>query len=240
MLFYILFLPHFSFSKENVLKISTLEWPPYVISNQKDLGFFCVIVKSILKKIGYESQIEVMPWARALHLVENGSYDGIIPAYYSKERAHYLLYSDPIYYSKIVLFKRKKSNIKFNKLSDLKNYSIGVIRGGVTSEEFDNASYLKKEEAASDERNIVKLCKNRIDLLNGDLEVIKYISSNFYRECYDKIEPLETPLNVQSLSLALNKNVPNAEKIIKNFNIELKKYIEQNEINKIYNKFVPR
>ena len=225
------------FPAEKVIKLSTLEWPPYINIKQKNFGFFGEVVKNVLKKIGYETQIDVMPWARALYLAEKGSYDGIIPTYYSKERAEFFLYSDPVYITKIVLFKKKDKRINFNKLSDLNKYTIGIVRGSVTSAEFDSANYLHKEEASNDERNIAKLCHDRVDLINGDLEVIKYLSFHNYKKCYKNIEPLQNSLNVIGISLALNKNTPNAKEIIRKFNIELKNLKDQNEIKKIYVKY---
>ncbi len=66
-----------------------------------------------LKKMGHESVVKLVPWKRALKMVETGKADGIIDAGFNEKRAKYMYYPpENIYLEEIALFKRKSDNFK--------------------------------------------------------------------------------------------------------------------------------
>src|SRR5690606_41510265 len=54
------------------IKLATLEWPPYVGKKLKQQGYVHEVVVTALERVGYEVQIQYVPWPRALREVSLG------------------------------------------------------------------------------------------------------------------------------------------------------------------------
>lgn len=79
--------------------------------------------------IGYRLDISSVPAKRALLMVENGLVDGIYPYTHNEVRSNTAYFSNPISVIDTVLFKRKSSEISWERLSDLLPYRIGSNAG---------------------------------------------------------------------------------------------------------------
>ena len=112
-------------------------------------------------------QLTSLPWKRALISARNG--EGFLyGASKNPERAGYLKFSEPIYSDSVWLVKRCDNSLKFEHLYDLKDKSIGVIRGASYGEEFDRAANVifKAELDANDNQaRFAKLLKKRTDAM---------------------------------------------------------------------------
>jgi len=218
------------------IKLASLEWPPYVGTKLSQYGFTSEIVKEIFNKAGYKVKYNFMPWARVLKCVERGNYDAAYPAYFSKERAEKYAMSEPIAHGPLVLFKRKSDSIKFTKLIDLKPYKIGVVRGYVNTPEFDNAAYLNKEAVNSDEQNIKKLLKRRIDLAVVDKYTGLYLIKTKDLDPQKELNFIDRALENKTLHVAFSKKLPNYQKIVEQFNSTLKELQKDNTLTNIIEK----
>ncbi len=209
--------------KGNVIKIASLNWAPYTGENLKDYGIVTKKVKKIFSKMDYEIEISFMAWKRVLYEVEQGNYDVGCPAYYSEERAKKYIMSDKIMDTPLVFIKNKTSKIEYNKLEDLKDYKIGVVRGYVNTKEFDNASYLNKFEGSSDIQNLRLLASKRLDIVVIDKIVAKnLISEN--NEFKNKFIFIEKPLDNKPLHLLFSRKNKNNLELVENFNKILKEF----------------
>ncbi|MFM8455093.1 MAG: substrate-binding periplasmic protein, partial [Gammaproteobacteria bacterium] len=165
-----------SWADKPLIKLSTLDWPPYIAekldpeSGKK--GYVYDIIQAVMKEAGYEVQILFFPWARTVSAAKAGETDGYFPEYFV---AHdWCKLSDAFPGGPLGLYKRKDFRIAFSvdprmnqeqALKDLKQYNFGVVRDYVNTEVFDKANYLKKEESVSDENNLRKLSNRRIDFV---------------------------------------------------------------------------
>ena len=108
--------------------------------------FFVEITREAFKRVGYDININWVPWKRAQELSFSGKYDALLGCYYTEERAKKLEYSAPVSSTEVVFFELKGRNITFSSLRDLSPYTIGVVRGYANTDEFDASDYLKKVE----------------------------------------------------------------------------------------------
>ena len=99
----------------------------------------------------------------------------------------------------LVFCKKKGADVSYKTLQDLKPYRIGVVRGYVNTPEFDAADYLRKDIANSDELNLRKLLKGRVDLVVIDKFTAQHILSTAIPEGVDAIEFLEPHLQEKPL-----------------------------------------
>ncbi len=110
---------------------------------------------------------------------------------------------------------RHKNPIIFEKIEDIKPYSVGTIRGSNATSILKNAG-IKTEESAK-ESQIKKLYRGRVDLaLMGFLTGEKLIKE-FYPNKINGFKILNKPLMELPSSICFNKKFPNSEKFIKHF-----------------------
>jgi polar amino acid transport system substrate-binding protein len=218
---------------ENLLSFATLEWEPYIGENLPSQGYVAEVVRLAYEKSGYGVNYKFMPWARVVKMTKEGKFDGYLPEYYADELKESFLVSDPFPGGPLGLFKRKNETIEYKTIQDLKPYRIGVVRGYVNTKEFDEANYLKKEEANDDLTNFKLLLKKRIDLVVADKLVGGYLISKELPENKDDIEFISPPLEVKNLYLCISKKVPDAEKKLEMFNKGLKELEKEGTLNLI-------
>lgn len=212
----VLFLTPFQvFGQE--LKLATLEWEPYVYSHS-DQGYVAQLVKMAFAHSDYEVKLSFFPWARAVRAARYGTFAGYFPEYYSKERAEDFYFSESFPAAPLVLFKRKIDVIKYSTLRDLAPYKIAVVRGYVNTEEFDKATYLKKEKTKSDLQNFKMLMAGRVNLVAADKYVGYYLIKKYLPESLEFIDIIDPPLEMKELYLCVSKKHPDAAKILESFN----------------------
>ncbi|WP_077600075.1 substrate-binding periplasmic protein [Salinivibrio kushneri] len=79
------------------VRLVTLEYPPYIQTSDGSLDGVAVrVVRQTFSKLGYEVEIEVLPWARALYQVRTGLADGIFTIFKTPEREAFLDYSQQV------------------------------------------------------------------------------------------------------------------------------------------------
>ncbi len=125
----------------------------------------------------------------------------------------------------------------FNSLRELRNYKIGVVRGYVNAEEFDNAAYLTKEVANTPESNLQKLYHGRIDLMVGAKEIIFNMIKTSFPEYSNAFEPLEQSLQSQNVNNAFSKAVSDSQKLVADFNRGLQMLKDDGTYNEIMEKY---
>jgi polar amino acid transport system substrate-binding protein len=218
------------------LRLSTLNWEPYIGEKLKEQGFVAEVVKKAYASEGYEVELTYLPWARVVAMAKNGEFDGYLPEYYAESLKKDFLVSDPYPGGPLVFFKRKGQNITFNSLNDLKPYTIGVVRGYVNTVEFDNASFLKKDPVRDDITNIKKLTAGRIDLMVADKFVGYHLIETQYPKAKGKLDVVEPVLEKKELYLCISKKTANSAKKLSAFNNGLKKLTSSGDLDKILKK----
>jgi len=220
------------------IKMLSVDWAPYYGSEMQDDGFITVIVKTAFQRSGHNATVNFVPWERALHYVENGKYDIVMGAYYTKERSKKYLYSDPFYDIDVGLVGYKSLGVtQYSKLEDLKQYRIGVSRGWANSEEFDAADFLIKEQATNQILNIRKLINNRVNMIVIAFGIFQYELSSIKNHSMDDFVLIQPPLSKNALHLMMSLKKPDHMKVIKDFNHGLEEIKKDGTYDKILKKY---
>lgn len=229
---FMLILPQTVFSAEKIT-LASLDWAPYIGKNLENEGYIAELVKKAFEISGYEAHIEYMPWARTVEMAKNGEFDWYLPEYYAETLNENFLVSNPFPGGPLVFFKLKSKKISYSKLEDLKPFNIGIVRGYVNTQDFDNAQYLKKDPAKDDLTNLKKLGAGRIDLMIADKFVGLYLIKNQLPRYIGKIEPIEPILEQKELFLCISKKSKNSLAKLKAFNEGLEKIKKNKTIEQI-------
>ena len=232
-----------SLAKNKTINLATLNWKPYFAKDLKEEGYVTALVRKVVNKMGYKLNIDFLPWAQAMKLAESGARDGLLGAYFVEERTKVYFFSEHIAKDHQAIFKLKSSSElpnSYKTLNDLKSFSFGIARGHHISKEFDGANFLRKQQSNSHINTILKLSKNRVDLIAGGYEAILHDIKN-----HKKLKPLKIevvalkPFLVENkMYIALSKKSKNFnEKFIKEFNKNLKAFQKDGTYEKILQDF---
>ena len=161
----------------------------------KDAGAHVYDVgRYLFARRGYEVEYVPLSFLRALDEVKSGRLDGIFGIYYTDERARFFEYSNKIWDTEVVFYARKDRGITYKNLSDLKNYSIGVLRGAANGKAFEAADYLNKQVLSRKSQAVQMLAMGRIDLYVDTRIYFKRLLAISYPELKDQFVSLRPPL----------------------------------------------
>ena len=233
---YIFMFSSSGFCGERYIRFVTCEWEPYYGSKLFNQGYVAELTREALKRVGYEMSIDFVPWKRALHDAKNGYYDALLGLYFNEERAQWVTYSQSIAEIQLVFFAKKGRQITWNKIEDLQGYTIGVRQGFVYTDEFDNASFLKKEAVRSDDLNLKKLLENRIDLILASRNVFLYWVKNNHPDKLENLVVVPKPLSKISIYHGFTKRNANNRSYVTDFDRGMEAIIADGTFEKILKK----
>ncbi|MDH3631822.1 MAG: transporter substrate-binding domain-containing protein [Gammaproteobacteria bacterium] len=218
------------------ISMLTVEWAPHYGSELPEEGLTTAIVKAAFRAGGHVSEVDFIPWTRALKEVEEGKADIVMGAYHNKEREQTYIFSDPIYFLQLGLIARPGLGItRYDSLRELAPYSIGISRGFANSEEFDAANYLNKQVASFPNLNIRKLFRGRIDMAVMNFDLFRY-EARKEGFCIGNVEFVEPPLETHGLYLMASRNIADGNKVIADFNRGLAKIRQNGQFDRIVNR----
>lgn len=233
-------------AKEPV-RLSSLEWEPYIGTKMPDQGYVAALIRAAFADQGMKVQIEIYPWARALHLARTGAVDGLTPEYFNTSRESEFKFSEPFPGGPIVLYKRRGDAIAFSvdpvknqdaALRALKSKRFGVVRGYLNTPVFDAAQYLIKEEASDDATNLRKLVYGRIDLAVIDRRVAEFLIRTDYPDYANKIEPMTPALADIPLYIAFSRKSPRRAEALAAFNRGLAALRADGRLEALYQRYI--
>lgn len=121
-------------AQARVLRIVTLEVPPLVVKGRDGVarGPVCAIVREALGRAGYRTDIDIVPWQRALVLVKQGQADGIFAASKTEERTGFLIYPDePLYTARVVIVADAAKDLRMDRDgTGTDGLVVGMLKGG--------------------------------------------------------------------------------------------------------------
>ncbi len=232
----------YNLDANHVLKLVTLDWPPYIDENLCNKGWlFQLTVGSLLEK-GYGVHISFYPWARAVREAELGRADILFPEYFiednvvsdnflNKTRNDLLALSHAIPGGDLSFVALKGNQIPFNgDLNSVKDLPIGVVRSYKNTKELDAMIDNKEIDTivANNEYQLIHLLlSNRVSLIVADLEVLKAsiykseLSMNGKQQMLESLVALEPKLEYKPLYYSVSKSTPHWQKVLKDLNDEI-------------------
>ncbi|NRD73215.1 transporter substrate-binding domain-containing protein [Shewanella sp. VB17] len=222
----------FAEDDKRTLNIVSTNYPPFYSDSYSQNGAVAYIVAQAFLRRGYHVSHKFYPFTRATLLVKTGKADGIVGLWYRKEREEWAEYSQPIVPLNIVFYKRKNSDISYEKLSDLQGLRIGIGRGYANPPVFTQAK-LVTEESSSDTINMKKLFFKRIDLVLIGRDLAQYLIRTGPDEYADAFEEIGEPLSVEEFHFGASKKLPDYKNLTKEFNLGLESMKQDGSLEKI-------
>ncbi|MBF0447919.1 MAG: transporter substrate-binding domain-containing protein [Magnetococcales bacterium] len=229
---------HFSIANaQDKISFALLEWPPHTTQKSEGYGVASELISAICKEMNLEPQYHFYPLKRLLGYIEEGRHWAAFPGSHTKQRAERFFYSDPIFPQVDRLFYyKKKPDLIFNTLEDLRPFTIGGTKGFWYEEEFKKAG-LNTYYVSEDRVALNMLIHGRVDLVAlNDVVGWQLIKTHFPDEIQN-FAVIQPPLKVKKNYLLASKTYPNSEFILDQFNLGLKKVKELGIYRKIAQKY---
>jgi polar amino acid transport system substrate-binding protein len=214
--------------QNHVVRLTTLEWPPYNSNELPEQGVNTAVVRAAFAAIGYKLEIGFYPWSRTVALAQSDpAYVGYFPEYYADRLRQSCWLSDPAGSGPLGLAERKDHPVVWNNIEDLAAYRIGVVQDYVNTADFDArvaSGRQRVDIAMSDETNLKKLAVGRVPLAIIDPRVFAYLvrHSPDLRSIADKLQMNAHLLDDKPLYVCFRRDA-NGERAMKLFNDGVKK-----------------
>ncbi len=181
----IVFIAHTGFAADAPQELLVVRrngfWPPREMVIDGELtGLHIELVREVAHTLNLSVTFKSYPWKRAIYMLKAGKADAITFMSKTEEREQfgYFLKGNVISKSQVgfVILRTHEDAIHFSgDLKSMQKYTIGTCRGFSYNEEFDKATYLKKDIGASNEERLLKkLLAERFLVALGDTTIFKY------------------------------------------------------------------
>jgi polar amino acid transport system substrate-binding protein len=187
-------------------------------------GFTIDVLDYIEANSKYDFEFIILPWPRALYLVAEGKVDLILTLFRNSKREEIYHFIEPYYgYEVNQLFTLVANEFEFNgQLQKLAPYSIGTKREFSYGQVFDQANYLTKLPAPTEEVLLKQLLTKRIDIAISNPYVFnKLILKN---KVSTKIKSLKPYVAKTPVYLGLTKGREDSQEIKKTIGQLIKKF----------------
>ncbi len=223
------------------LEVVTLQYPPFeYLENGKLKGVVVEIVQEVFRRMQQPINISLLPWARSIKMIENGTADAIFTIYKTPEREVFADYSQEILMPQVVsFFVLKDSPVTFDgDLAKLSNYLIGAVwkisYGEIFDEALDNKKIKTINLAYTGEINIDMLLHKRFDILVSNKYGALYVLKN--KGLMDQVKELSPEIeNVPSyIAFSKKRNLVSIRDKFDEILVEMKKDGTYNRITNSY------
>lgn len=230
----------------NIIKLTNGEWSPYTSEQMPHYGLYSHIVSEAFALEGITVEYDFYPWARAMHLVETGQYEGTIPWIITAEREEAgLVQFSPSFFAETcdVFFHRHDFAFDWQTVEDLEGLRIGLIVEYSITKEFETLQQegqaLTLDIATSEDANFQKLLLDRIDIFPATREVgLQYLRQNMTPEEAAQITYHPAPWRCGGLHLVISQQSPRADELLQTFEQGLQKLKDSGRYEQMLQDFV--
>lgn len=206
------------FAKTQKLSIAATEWAPLTSAETERNGLLADITSEAMKRVGYETEIVILPWKRALEMTKKGRYDALLGASYLEERAVDFIYPTYAWRTYIYFHAMKGSRTwSYKNLKSLCPATVGILIGSFHRSALLESGCLKIHENSSIHQNILMLMRGRIDLYLAVPEVLHHYIDSKFPEAAGDIITLRPAYVEDKVYLIFPKTLPQSETLAKDY-----------------------
>jgi len=205
--------------KRELLSIGAEHYPPYEMKEpiQGLRGFDYEVAMQALTLVGYQPNVDFLPWKRVVQYAKMGKIVGMLSCSYRKEREEFVIYSDPISESVRGFYARKEfKGPEPILLDDVKKQRVGSVTGYGSIKELESNGF-EPVAAGNTELAVSMLLRKRFDYLylgqQGTDFIIKELGVSNQLNFY--------PISRKDFYLCFSRKYEGIEPIVEAFNAAL-------------------
>lgn len=200
--------------------------PPYADKKLPEQGLALELVSHIMARAGYDAEIQIEIWSRAMEGVRIGLYDALATAWYSDERAQDFIFSEPYLDSQLILVSLRSNPVIFRQLSQLSGKRLGVRSDYAYGIDFDSIPGLVQVEENHLIQNLMDLLNGRVDVVIGDQRTMALQLNEYLQSQSHLFEVAPVMLPGRSRHVAASREVAGSQAMIDAFNKALAETLE--------------
>ncbi|MDV7339834.1 transporter substrate-binding domain-containing protein [Terasakiella sp. A23] len=213
----------------------TESYPPYSYQDKttgKISGIAVDIVDHILKRTGFKTRIQLVPWKRGYETTLSRKNTCLFSTGRTEDREKLFKWVTPFTEVSLVLFSRKDNPVTLNTLDDVRNYRIGGYLGDAASDYLVQKN-IAVETVTNDQFNLRKLQSGRIDLwATGELAGLELADAA-------GIENITKAYTLFSTPGGIACNIHTDDIILERMRDELDTLQKDGVISEIYHRYMP-
>ncbi len=200
--------------------------PPYADKKLPEQGLALELVSHVMQRAGYDAEIEIEIWARAMEGVRIGLYDALATAWHSDEREQDFIFSEPYLESQLILVSLRANPEIFRDLAQLRGKRLGVRSDYAYGVDFESIPGLRLVEENHLIQNLMDLLNGRVDVVVGDQRTMALQLNEYLQTQAHKFEVAPIMLPGRSRHVAASREVEGSQAMIDAFNKALAETIE--------------
>ncbi|MDV7341126.1 transporter substrate-binding domain-containing protein [Terasakiella sp. A23] len=232
--------------KADVLNVCThLGFQPFVIHDGNELsGIDVDTVKYLLHEIDQPYKLSLLPWARLIYALKNGSCDVGFSLFDREDRREYVKYvfAVPIHTSTFRVFVLKDSELLFEKVSDLFGLRVSYNRGFSLIHELNmgiESHSIARVEFDNPKSALNMLFAGRVDvILENELRIQYYLRRMGLEEGVKSLDVPFMPHEPAFLVLS-KKSTKDINDLYRRFSALLPIMQKEGVVDKIVKKYLP-
>jgi ABC-type amino acid transport substrate-binding protein len=206
------------------LRLASTPWSPFTNEPGKP-RFALDLVHTALDRLGIKPDTIIIDEGSLTPSLLSGAFDGSAALWRDEVRERVLVYSQPYLENRLILVGRSGSDVTAKKLTDLAGRRLALVEGYSYGDAVKGPNGPTYIPALSEEDSLQKVLNGSADYTLMDELVVEYILKNHSEEARSRLSIGSGPLLVRTLHLAINRKVPDAQRIIDLFNAEVIKMV---------------
>ncbi len=228
-------------AKDTVTIVST-NYPPHIWKEDGEVrGLRVELLTELFDRMGYHYIPRIVPWKRAIAMVKTGQVEGIGSVWYRPERESFLHYPKFTFSVEILGIYQPTGapTIRYQSLEDFQGMKLGIVLGFAYPEEFLESKLFRREEVRSDEQNLLKLSRQRVDVVISDTIVADYkikqlgLYRKIVRNPYDYNEGIWG-------YIAFSKRHPRGRQLAQEYDKRIQELVSEGFYQHIFQKYLGR
>ncbi len=207
-------------------------WPPYV-AEETHSGYAIELVEKVLERAGYDSGLTLIGPGEQDEAIKEKKFEGIMAAWKTPAREEIMYYSKPYLENRLVLVTREGNPVDMDSFASLAGKRIAVVRNYGYEEELKRIEGPEFVYGKSNQDNLTALLRGEVDYALMDDLVIHHTMEFHGNKANLLLEVGSHAMILKDLCLTMRKDIPNAEKVIRDFNAQISSMLQDGTYHKI-------
>ncbi|TDT88652.1 amino acid ABC transporter substrate-binding protein (PAAT family) [Pseudodesulfovibrio indicus] len=198
--------------ERQTIHLAAFDYPPFYMEERGQVNGIAVeLGRALFNRLDLNVEFTMYPLKRALSYLQSGEKDGVLILIRTPERERYAAFTDPVMTVRGLIWssaEREGGPVNFDKLEDLRDYTIGVTLGYSYGERFDEMlENMRVDTASTDYANYRKLLSGRIDIFPGN-EIVARGLFRLHPELRGKFDHSERSFMEWVLCMGVSRKSP--------------------------------
>jgi polar amino acid transport system substrate-binding protein len=214
-------------------------WPPYSDRALPHQGLAVGIVSAALTRAGHPTTLTITEWEKVMEGGLNGSFDVVVGAWGTEDRAESFAFSEPYLFNEIKLVKLRDAPFSFADIlaHTRPELTMGIVRDYGYGEALAPLRTYSNRSETYLVQILLRLVQGDVDFVVGDDRAVRHHVREMLTAHATRIEIAPESLARAGLKLAISLDHPRRQELLADFSRELAAMREDGTLAKLFAEF---